>query len=76
MPTIGEQRHSSAGNRYQLERINGPWRYVRRLNGGWDKDVIYRWHASQWEEQLPLVGESGADYPFFGLFIPLALTGE
>lgn len=67
---VGELRHTSAGNVFRLERIDGPWRMVRRTNhGAWDADVLYRWHATQWEEQLPIAGEDTSDYPFFGLFI-------
>lgn len=77
--TVGEQRHSSVGNVYQLVRVDGPWRYVRRIANGtdnteplWDSDITYRWHAHQWEEQLPLVGDDGRDYLQFGLFVPHA----
>lgn len=75
---IGELRHSSAGNVYRLERIDGEWRYVRRVakdaafEGGplWDADILHRWHANQWEEQLPLVGGDTTGYPHFGIFAP------
>ncbi len=74
MVHIGEERHSSAGNVYRLERIDGPWRYVRRVSNGtgealWDAKVVYRWSACQWEGQLPLVGEDTSSYPAFGLFV-------
>jgi hypothetical protein len=72
---VGEVRHSSAGNVYRLERIKGERRGVRRISNGtggklWDADVLWWWHASQWEAQLPLVGGSTAGYPHFGVFIP------
>ena len=73
--TVGELRCSSAGNVYKLERIDGEWRHVRRVANGtgqelWDADVVYRWHSSQWEEGLPLVGGDTSGYPHFGKFIP------
>ena len=79
MATVGECRHSSAGNVYRLERIDGERRYVRRISNGteeplWDSDVVYRWHAHQWEEQLPLVGDDGHDYPHFGVFVAQTAT--
>lgn len=71
--TLGELRHTSAGNVYRLERIDGHWRYVRRVSNGtggplWDADVVYRWSACQWEEQLPLVGGDTSEYPHHGTF--------
>ncbi len=75
MPTIGEQRYTSAGNVYRLERIEGEWRYVRRVSNGdgnrtWDAEIMYRWHSSQWEEGIPLVGSNPNAYPHFGIFAP------
>ncbi len=75
MAQVGECRHSSGGNVYRLERIDGWWRYVKRISNGtdeplWDADITYRWHAHQWEEQLPLVGDDGREYPHFGAFVP------
>jgi hypothetical protein len=72
---VGEVRHTSAGNQFRLERIDGAWRHVRRIANGigsqlWDADVLYRWHASQWEEQIPLLGEDTSSFPCFSLFIP------
>jgi hypothetical protein len=76
-PVVGELRHTSAGNVYRLERIEGEWRYVRRVSNGtggagvlWDAGVVYRWHAQQWEEGLPLVGGDTSGCPHFGLFMP------
>lgn len=76
-PTIGETRHTSAGNVFRLDRIEGPWRFVRRIADGtgrseplWDADITYRWHASQWEEGIPLVDGDASEFPHFGVFIP------
>lgn len=67
-----EKRHTSAGNVFELVRVDGPWRYVKRVSNGtggalWDADVVYRWHECQWES-IPLVGEDTSAYPHFGVF--------
>lgn len=75
MFTIGEQRYSSAGNVFRLERIDdGRYPRIRRIGivgqpgrELWDSDVLYRWLPEQWEE-LPLVGERSDD-PSFGSFL-------
>ncbi len=74
MVQVGELRHTSAGNVYRLERVQGERRYVRRVSNGtgarpWDADVVWCWHAQQWEEQLPLVGEDTSTFPHFGVFL-------
>ncbi len=70
---VGELRHSSCGNVYRLERIDGQWRHVRRISNGtgqapWDADTTWKWHSCQWEGQLPLVGGDTSGYPAFGIF--------
>lgn len=81
MPNIGELRVTSAGNVFRLERMQGEWRYVRRVSTGtllgnrldhWDKDVVYRWHACQWEEGIPLLESDKSEWPHFGVFAPLS----
>jgi hypothetical protein len=77
MITIGELRHTSAGNVFRLEGIDGEYRRVRRISNGtnrplWDADIVYRWHSSQWEEGIPLVGGDTGEYPHFGHFTPVA----
>lgn len=78
--TIGELRHTSAGNIFELVSYDGRNAvHVRRVAviGGphapplelWDHDLTYRWTFCQWES-LPLVGEKSDD-PSFGLFCPL-----
>ena len=68
-PTIGEERYTSAGNVFRLERMDGAYRYVRRIHPI-EEDRSYRWHESQWEEQLPLLGGPTTDYHHFGIFAP------
>lgn len=78
MPRIGELRHTSAGNVYRLERMDGEKRYVRRVAAGpnvpdmelWDRGVVYCWHSSQWEEGIPLLNGDTSEYPHFGVFVP------
>lgn len=77
MVQLGEVRVTSAGNVMRLERVDGPWRHVRRIgiHGEpdrelWDADVVYRWHASQWEGQIPLRGGPTDGYPHYGVFCP------
>ena len=75
---VRELRHTSAGNVYRLERIEGEWRYVKRVrtrhgnspSREWDADVTYRWHSSQWEEGIPLLNGPTAEYPHFGVSSP------
>lgn len=76
--TIGEHRHTSAGNVFRLEWQRNCRCGVRRVAVGnrpvngkpdelWDHDVVYCWMESQWES-IPLVGEDTSSYPQFGLF--------
>lgn len=68
---VGELRHTSAGNVYRLERIDGERRYVRRVsNGTGEGAVLERWMAYHWEEGIPLVGADTSEYPHFGVFSP------
>lgn len=74
-PTVGECRVTSAGNVYRLDRIDGRWRYVRRVAADgsaelWDRDVTWRWSACQWEEGIPLVDGPKDEYPAWGHFAP------
>lgn len=74
--TLGELRHTSAGNVFRLEELDGRGHVgVRRVAiiGSehntldlWDHDVIWIWLLCQWES-LPLVGEQ-SDEPSFGVF--------
>lgn len=73
--TIGEQRHTSAGNVFRLEWIRGTRVGVRRIGNGtgeklWDEDEVWTWCDFQWDS-LPLIGETSHD-PTFGLFIHVA----
>jgi len=72
---IGEQRHTSAGNVFELVGANDRHAFVKRVKAGerfgeelWDAGVLYFWSRSQWHS-IPLVGEQSTD-PTFGMFIP------
>jgi hypothetical protein len=74
MFTLGEDRHTSAGNVFRLEEYDGRNSVrVRRVaiigkdidsTDIWDNDVL--WNYWQWDS-LPLLGECSSD-PSFGLF--------
>jgi hypothetical protein len=84
---VGELRVTSAGNIYMLEKVQGPWRIVKRLGRAislcplqlmegplWDECMPYRWHASQWEEGIPLFKDAlcgnTQGYAHFGINAP------
>lgn len=73
MIAVGELRHTSAGNVYRLERIDGERRFVRHIKAAPPFDLlngVQEWRSFHWEEQLPLVGGDTSEYPHFGVFVP------
>lgn len=77
--TVGEERHSSAGNIYRflgwvnpqkvrIERVGVMRRGHREPPPDWEVGTSYLWLPSQWDS-LPLVGHVSHD-PSFGIFLP------
>lgn len=80
MFTIGEERHTSAGNIFRLVAFDGVNRCTVQRIGIvgepqdrplWDAGMKYYWTFCQWES-IPLVGEDTSEFPFFGRFIHAA----